>query len=130
MEHHLSGSQTRTIVSSHHAVVEGEDAHVSAVVDVVPSDDRVTMVFHPDPCQSVVGDLIVLVDSLGTKNELQSFTAQSWKWDDMSNQVPYGKVVCVTYLCMVSDVKPHVLTVADVAVFDGGTSALAAHTDR
>ena len=32
------------------------------------------------------------------------------------------------YLCMVSDVKSNVLTVADVAVFDGRTRPLAAHT--
>lgn len=32
------------------------------------------------------------------------------------------------HLCVVCDVQPYVLTVADVAVFDGWTRALAAHT--
>ena len=39
---------------SHHAVVERKNSDVSAVVDVIPSDDRVAVVFHPDPSQSVV----------------------------------------------------------------------------
>lgn len=39
---------------SYHAVVERKNTHISAVVDVIPSNDRVPMVFHPDPSQSIV----------------------------------------------------------------------------
>lgn len=55
-------------MAAYHAVVKGEHAHISAVVDVVPSDDRVAVVFHPDASQSVVGDLVVFVNSLNDKN--------------------------------------------------------------
>lgn len=41
-------------VVSYHSVVECKNADVSAVVDVIPSDDWVAMVFNPDPSQSVV----------------------------------------------------------------------------
>lgn len=54
-------------VAAYHAVVKGEHAHISAVVDVVPSDDRVAVVFHPDAGQSVVRDLVVFVNSLNGK---------------------------------------------------------------
>lgn len=40
--------RTKAMCCTHHAVVKGEHAHVSAVVDVVPSNDGVAMVFHPD----------------------------------------------------------------------------------
>lgn len=49
-------------------MVKRENAHVSAVMDVVPSDDRVAVVFHPDPSQSIVRDLVVFVNSLNDKN--------------------------------------------------------------
>lgn len=35
---------------SHHAVVKREHADISAMMDVVASDDGVAVVFHPDPC--------------------------------------------------------------------------------
>lgn len=35
-------------------MVEGKNADVSAVVDVIPSDDWIAVVFNPDPSQSVV----------------------------------------------------------------------------
>lgn len=56
-------------MAAYHAVVKGEHAHVSAVVDVVPSDDRVAVVLHPDAGQSVVGDLVVFVNSLNDKKK-------------------------------------------------------------
>lgn len=34
------------------------------MVDVIPSDDWVAMVFHPNSSQSIVRDLIVLIYSL------------------------------------------------------------------
>lgn len=40
--------------ASHHAVVKCKNAHISAVVDVIPSDDWVAVVFHPDPSKSIV----------------------------------------------------------------------------
>ena len=45
-------------------MVEREHAHVSAMVDVVPSNDGVAVVLHPDARQRVVGDLVVLVHPL------------------------------------------------------------------
>lgn len=39
---------------AYHAVVKRENSHISAMVDVIPSDDWVAVVFHPDPSQSVV----------------------------------------------------------------------------
>ena len=50
-------------------MVEGEHPHVSAVVDVVPSDDGVAVVLHPDARQRVVGDLVVLVHALGVGDQ-------------------------------------------------------------
>lgn len=55
-------------MAAYHAVVKGEHAHISAVVDVVPSDDRVAVVFHPDASQSVVRDLVVFVNPLNDRN--------------------------------------------------------------
>lgn len=40
-----------------------------------------------------------------------------------------GSTRSVIYLCVVSDVKSHIFTVANVAVLNGGTSTLAADTD-
>lgn len=34
---------------AYHAVVKRKNTHISAVVDVITSDDWVAMVFHPDP---------------------------------------------------------------------------------
>lgn len=54
--------------AAYHAVVKRENAHISAVMDVVPPDDGVAMVFHPDPSQSIVRDLVVFINSLDDKN--------------------------------------------------------------
>lgn len=48
-------------------MVKRENAHISAVMDVVPPNDWVAMVFHPDPSQSIVRDLVVFVNSLNDK---------------------------------------------------------------
>lgn len=53
-------------------MVEGEHPHISAMVDMVPSDDGVAVVFHPDARQRVVGDLVVLVHSLGGHSNVLS----------------------------------------------------------
>lgn len=58
----------RQEVVAYHAVVKRENAHISAVMDVVPPDDWVAMVFHPDPSQSIVRDLVVFINSLSDKN--------------------------------------------------------------
>lgn len=59
-------------VLAYHAMVKSKNAHISAMMDVVPSDDGVTMVFHPNTSQSIVRDLIVFVNSLNDKNGLIS----------------------------------------------------------
>lgn len=58
----------RQEVVAYHAVVKRENAHISAMMDVVPPDDWVAMVFHPDPSQSIVRDLVVFINSLNDKN--------------------------------------------------------------
>jgi hypothetical protein len=45
-------------------MVEGEDSYISAVVDVVSSDDGVAVVFYPDSRQCIITDLIILIDTL------------------------------------------------------------------
>lgn len=55
-------------VVSYHAVVKCKNAHVSAVVDVIPSDNWISVVFHPDPSQSIIWDLVVFVYSLKVIN--------------------------------------------------------------
>ena len=67
----------RSRVGLYHAMVKREHPHISAVVDVVSSDDGVAVVFHPDACQRVVGDLVVLVHSLGGTAR---FSVTYWRW--------------------------------------------------
>lgn len=59
-------------VAAYHAVVKRENAHISAVMDVVPSDDWVAVVFHPDTSQRIVRDLVVFINSLNEKIGLTS----------------------------------------------------------
>lgn len=81
-------------MAAYHAVVKGEHAHVSAVVDVVPSDDRVAVVLHPDAGQSVVGDLVVFVNSLNDKKKKVSFP------DAIHDPDPTGAVVTCAWSVM------------------------------
>lgn len=53
----------------YHAVVEGKHPDVPSVMNVVSSDDGVAVVFHPDACQSIVGDLVVLIYTLEREGE-------------------------------------------------------------
>lgn len=54
-ELHNQAKDCKTVGSvSHHAMVECENTHISAVVDVITSDDWVAVVFHPDPSKSVI----------------------------------------------------------------------------
>lgn len=99
----------------YHAVVEGEHAHVPAVVDVVASDDGIPVVLHPDPGQRVVADLVVFVNPLNADGTCVTLHHRSRRkaW---------------SHLCVVRDVETHILAVTDVAVLDGRTRPLAAHT--
>jgi len=119
----IDSKEKKEVAVVHHAVVEGEHAHVSAVVDVVAPYDGVAMVLHPDAHQGVVADLVVLVDALrggGQRLTLAEKGDRQGSHDSMLG----------SYLRVVRDVQPHVLTVADVAVLDGGTGALTAHAHR
>lgn len=49
-----ASSASEVEFGAHHAVVKREHAHVSAVMDVVPPDNWVAMVFHPDAGQGIV----------------------------------------------------------------------------
>ncbi len=73
--HHFASTQPPS-ARTHHAVVEGEDAHVPAMVDVIAAHDRVGVVLHPDTRQRVPTDLIVLVNAL-ENNTSRRNTARS-----------------------------------------------------
>lgn len=45
-------------------MIKSEHADVSSMVDVVPSNDGITVVFYPNPRQRVVADFIVFVNAL------------------------------------------------------------------
>lgn len=55
----------------YHAVVEGEHADVPAVVDVVASDDGIPVVLHPDARQRVVADLVIFINPLKRREEVE-----------------------------------------------------------
>lgn len=42
--------EVKQLLCIYHAVVEGEHPHISPVVDVVTSNDGITVVFHPNSC--------------------------------------------------------------------------------
>ena len=67
----LYETQCHIQICTHHAMVEGEDSYIPPMMNVIPSDDGVAMVFHPDARKGIVGDLIVLIYALqgiGHKN--------------------------------------------------------------
>lgn len=49
---------------THQAVVESEYPDVPAVVYVITPHDRIGVVLHPDPSQSVPGDFVVFISAL------------------------------------------------------------------
>ena len=55
-----------------HAVVEGKDADVAAVVNVVTTHDRVRVILHPHSRQRVATDFVVFVGTLDAR-------ARGWK---------------------------------------------------
>ena len=50
-----------------HAVVEGKDADVAAVVNVVTTHDRVCVILHPHSRQRVATDFVVFVGTLDAR---------------------------------------------------------------
>lgn len=38
------------VMCTYHAVIKGEHSNISSVVDVVTSNDGITVVFHPNSC--------------------------------------------------------------------------------
>jgi hypothetical protein len=54
------------------AVVEGEDTDISAVVDVIPTHNRIGMVLDPDTRQCIPANLIVLIQSLSMVCDVQA----------------------------------------------------------
>lgn len=59
---------------SYHAVVKCKNSHISAMVDVIPSDDGISVVFYPDPSQGVVWDLVVFIYSLQGEHIFNTWT--------------------------------------------------------
>ena len=54
------------------SVVEGEDADVAPVVDVIAAHHRIGVILHPDAGQSVAADLVVLVETLRVIRDVQT----------------------------------------------------------
>lgn len=50
MLRHMVKTTTNRPMCTYHAVIEGEHADISSVVDVVTSNDGIAVVFHPNSC--------------------------------------------------------------------------------
>lgn len=97
-----------------HAVVKGKNSHISSVVDVIPPDDRVPVVLHPDPGQSIVGDLIIFVYSLCMVCDIKAnvFTVTDVAVLDSGTST----------LATDTDSRPHCTCAAYYAVVDDGAA--------
>lgn len=49
---------------NYHAMVKGKHSYVSAMVDMITSDDRIAMVFYPDTRKSIVWDFVIFINTL------------------------------------------------------------------
>lgn len=45
-------------------MVKGKHSYVSAMVDMITSDDRIAMVFYPDTRKSIVWDFVIFINTL------------------------------------------------------------------
>lgn len=77
-------------------MVEREDSYVPSVMNVIPSDDGVPVVFHPDASEGIVGDLIVFIDALeGQRTQVHYTehhkTSYSCSWNRYSWPQPMSK---------------------------------------
>lgn len=59
-------------MSTYQAVIKRENAHIPAVMDVIPAHDRISVVFHPNTSESIPTDLVILVRSLRVIRHVQS----------------------------------------------------------
>lgn len=51
-------------------MIEREHSHIASVVDVVTPNDGITVVLHPNSCQRIVADFIVLINALQRREAL------------------------------------------------------------
>ena len=70
----MTGAVLCTVHYTYHAIVKGEDANISTMVDVVPSHDGVGVVFNPHPSKSIPADLIVLIHTLRHTHTCETHT--------------------------------------------------------
>jgi hypothetical protein len=54
------------------SIVESEDADVSAVVDMIATHDGVCVILHPDTCQRVAADFVVLIKTLSMVGDVKA----------------------------------------------------------
>lgn len=59
-------------IATHQSIIERENAHIPAVMDVIPAHDRIGVVLHPDTSERVPADLVILVRSLSVIRHVQS----------------------------------------------------------
>ena len=84
------------------SVVEGEDADVAAVVDVVAPHDRVGVILHPYAGQGVAADLVVFVETLGVIRYVQTdvftigYVASANHWLGTRSANTHGSSNCTT----------------------------------
>ena len=62
-----------TTLTTHHAIIKGEDADISAMMDVIVSHDWLGMILHPNSCQSIPTNLIVFVYALCIIRDVKSY---------------------------------------------------------
>lgn len=49
---------------NYHAMVKSKHSYVSAMVDMITSDDRIAMVFYPDTRKRIVWDFVIFINTL------------------------------------------------------------------
>ncbi len=49
---------------NYHAMVKGKHSYISAMVDVITSDDRIAMIFYPDTRKCIVWDFVIFINTL------------------------------------------------------------------
>ena len=54
------------------SIIEGKDAHVPTVMNVIAAHDRIRMILHPDSGKCVSTNLVILVGSLRVVGDVQA----------------------------------------------------------
>lgn len=64
---------TNTQKNTYQSVIEGKNAHIPPVVDVIPTHDRIGEILHPNARQGVSTDLVVFVGPLRVICHIQTY---------------------------------------------------------